>query len=471
MVALVDRSRLAGAFGCVAIVAGLALGLRTPWAAALRAGVRPEPIAADPSLAGEPLGEIEIGATENSSDRSLPVARGKPDHGATTTPAKESYLERPEALDSFYRAVAARHRGEPVKIRITHYGDSLITSDFLTGTARRLLQDRFGEGGHGFVAIANPWEWYFHNDVHHVAGPGWRQSRVSGPLVKDGAYGPGGVVFRGSAGATAQFGTAKDGDYGRNASEFQVLYAARPGGGQFELKTGVETRVVDTDADSEEPRMVIMQVPDAEAKLTVRVLRGEAKLFGVALERSEGLVYDAMGVLGARAKMWNHLADEHWRAVYALRPPTLLAVQYGTNEIESGGVEPAEYSEMLRTLIRKWKRAAPDASFVLVAPPDLAERLPKGGFRSSRAVAKLVALQREAAAREDVAFFDTVAAMGGDGAMVKWLMMHPPLCSTDLIHPTAAGADALGKLFVRGLLGGYATWQKDHPEQPLLPEP
>lgn len=445
----------------------MVLWMRSPWAPRLTSR---EAISAEPTVPNEePVGEIEIGATENVSERSLPSQRGAREHEPVS--AKGSFLERPQALDGFYRALAARIRGEAVKVRITHYGDSLLTSDFLSGTARRALQDRFGEGGHGFVAIANPWEWYFHNDVSHVAGSGWRHSRVTGPLTKDGGYGPGGVVFRGSAGAVASFGTTKEGDYGRKVTEFQVLYAARPGGGQFELKTGEETRLIDTDAEVEEPRLVTMRVADAEAKLTLRVMRGEAKLFGVALERDEGLVYDAMGVLGARAKMWSQLADAHWKAVYALRPPTLVAIQFGTNEVESGGVESVEYSEMLGALVRKWKAAAPEASFVLVAPPDLAERLPKGaGFRSSRALAKVVELQRAVAERENVAFFDTVAAMGGDGAMPKWLMTHPPLCSTDLIHPTAAGADALGKLFVRGLTGGYVGWQRSHRDQPELPD-
>lgn len=458
----VDKFRVALVATCIGGPALVFLALRPSSALLRRAEVQEAPAPGTP-----PLGELEIGVTENASEHSLPTMRGE--LGTPALPGGPTFLERPQALDSFYRALAKRIRGEAVTVRVMHYGDSLLASDFLAGTARRVLQQRFGEGGHGFLAIANPWEWYFHNDVWHAAGTGWRQSRVSGPLTKDGAYGPGGVVFRGSAGAVASFGTARDGDYGRKVSQFQVLYAARPGGGQFELKTATSTALVDTDAEQEEERVATVHVPDAEGKLTLRVLRGEVKLFGVALERDEGLVYDAMGVLGARAKMWSHLADAHWKAIYALRPPTLVAVQYGTNEIESGGIEPAEYTESLTSLVRRWRTAAPQASFVLVAPPDFAERMAKGGFRSSRALARLVELQRAVAVQEGVAFFDTIGAMGGDGAMPKWLMAHPPLCSTDLIHPTAAGGDALGQLFVRGLLGGYSEWQQEHTDQPPLP--
>ena len=47
------------------------------------------------------------------------------------------------------------------------YGDSNLTADYLTGRLRRQLQARFGDGGHGYVALSRPWEWYSHNDVHH----------------------------------------------------------------------------------------------------------------------------------------------------------------------------------------------------------------------------------------------------------------------------------------------------------------
>ena len=90
-----------------------------------------------------------------------------------------------------------------------------------------------------------------------------------------------------------------------------------------------------------------------------------------------------------------------------------------------------------------------------MAPPDRAEKSPSGDFRSNRVLTKIVELQREVAAEKKIAFFDTFRAMGGQGSMGKWLFMHPPLCSSDLTHPTAAGADALGRLFATGLESGF----------------
>ena len=48
---------------------------------------------------------------------------------------------------------------------------------------RRKMQARFGDAGHGFILIANPWEWYYHNDVSHGSGDGWNANRITGPLA------------------------------------------------------------------------------------------------------------------------------------------------------------------------------------------------------------------------------------------------------------------------------------------------
>ncbi|RYZ66621.1 MAG: hypothetical protein EOP08_04520, partial [Proteobacteria bacterium] len=334
-------------------------------------------------------GELEVRATDNQSANALPT--GKDDTPAARPPTlpEGSFLERPEALSAFYTRLAKQQAGEKGVVRIAYYGDSIVTSDYLTGTARRLLQARFGDGGHGFLTVANPWEWYFHNDVAHSAGSGWRASRVTGPLTKDGDYGPGGVVFRGSAGATASFGTAKDGDYGRKVSRFSVLYATSPEGGALELKTTAgEATVLETKAGEAVAKVHSIDVPDGENKLTIRVLRGEVKIYGVALERESGLVLDALGALGARARVWEHLDGEKLAAVYKERMPALVAVQLGTNESEDGAVNVADYKATLGRLLDTFRKAAPEASLLLVAPPDRAEKSPSGDFRSNRVLTK-----------------------------------------------------------------------------------
>src|SRR5437870_4214289 len=52
-------------------------------------------------------------------------------------------------LDNFYASLSRTEAKQPGAItRVTHYGDSPITNDGITGTVRLLLQQRFGDAGH-----------------------------------------------------------------------------------------------------------------------------------------------------------------------------------------------------------------------------------------------------------------------------------------------------------------------------------
>ena len=61
-------------------------------------------------------------------------------------------------LDSFYARVSpVSVRGKAKDhVRIAVYGDSNMTMDFITGSMRRLLQGKYGDGGHGYVAMGRP---------------------------------------------------------------------------------------------------------------------------------------------------------------------------------------------------------------------------------------------------------------------------------------------------------------------------
>src|SRR5262249_9677054 len=75
-------------------------------------------------------------------------------------------IEYPEALTTFFaklKRTAAREVG--VITRVAHYGDSAVAADAITSTARRRLQDRFGDAGHGFVLMAHGDMHYMHKDV------------------------------------------------------------------------------------------------------------------------------------------------------------------------------------------------------------------------------------------------------------------------------------------------------------------
>src|SRR5579872_4328761 len=104
-------------------------------------------------------------------------------------------------LDHFYEALWRTEKGGKGAVtHIEHYGDSPTTADLITGDIRSQLQQRFGDGGHGFVLVAKPWAWYQHTGVQ-LSGSGWQIIPATRFETRDGLYGLGGVTFTGSGSA------------------------------------------------------------------------------------------------------------------------------------------------------------------------------------------------------------------------------------------------------------------------------
>ena len=90
------------------------------------------------------------------------------------------------ALDRFFEALQRTESKEPGAVtRILHYGDSPTTADLITGDTRKLLQSRFGDGGHGFCLLGKPWAWYDHNGVS-ISSSGWDIEPATAAKLRDG---------------------------------------------------------------------------------------------------------------------------------------------------------------------------------------------------------------------------------------------------------------------------------------------
>ena len=360
------------------------------------------------------------------------------------------------ALNGFFRALAATARKEPHAItRIAHFGDSIVVSDLVSGTLRRKLQAEFGDSGHGFMLIANAWPAYFHNDVTRFATAGWSVSRIVGPYAEDGLYGYGGVSFKADRNALARFGTAKNGDFGRNVSRFVLDYLETPNGGSLQVSVdGVPKQLLDTGGPSKKSASFTLDVPDGAHEFEVYTKHGVSRAFGVVMERdTPGVVLDALGVQGARIRFMDKEDDAHWAEQLAWRKPDLLIYEFGANESGDGFLySMADYHRTMKEVIAQGQRALPQSSCLVIGAMD---RAAKAGDEivSMRVIPSLVTEQRSAAAELGCAFFDTYTAMGGAHSMPTWVRRG--LGQADLTHPTAVGSEVIGNWVFRALMKAY----------------
>ncbi|HET6331859.1 MAG TPA: GDSL-type esterase/lipase family protein [Polyangiales bacterium] len=369
-------------------------------------------------------------------------------------------IENPKALKYFFQALQKAANQESGAIaRVAHYGDSSVAADEITQTVRRKMQLRFGDAGHGFTLMAKGDMHYVHRDMTHSESDGWEVSSIVRRGLKGGHYGYGGVLAHAFGGEYASFGTSSKGQVGNAVSRFELFFQRFPNGS--DLKVTVDNgapQTVRTRSDATEDAWHVIEVPDGPHNLNIKTT-GEVRMYGVAQERKgPGVVYDALGLVGARADRLLDADPDHMSGQIAHRDPDLLVLAFGGNEAGNDWLDPAKYASSLRKVIRLMRAGKPQMSCLLFAPLDQAERTPRGRIITLSLLPAIVLTQREVAVSEGCAFFDTWTAMGGEGAMERWYEARPRLVSSDLRHATPAGYAILGNAYYKALLEGFANW-------------
>ena len=364
-------------------------------------------------------------------------------------------------MRTFYEMLEKTAKAEENAItRVGHYGDSSIATDLITSTLRESLQARFGDAGHGFVLAAKGYIPYKHRGVRQSSNPeGWEIREVVRRQDRNGRYGYGGVQSRAQRGAWARIGTAKRGDVGTRASRFDIYYEEQPRGGKFSVRLDKEVReIVSTKAEALGDGVYSIEAPDGPHVIELRYARGgTVNLYGVAVERDgPGVVYDSLGLVGARANRLLNYDASHIKTQLEQRGVNLIVLGFGGNEASDERTEEAFYEDYVQVL-RRMRQGREDLSCLVFAPLDQARRH-RGRIRTLPTIPLIVAAQRRAAFDSGCAFYDTWQAMGGEDAMRRWYKAQPRLAMGDFRHATPAGYEIIGNMFYKALLAGFAGY-------------
>lgn len=338
------------------------------------------------------------------------------------------------------------------RVRMTFFGASHTGGDFWTGHLRRLLQERYGDLGHGWILPAALYTGYRGQDLNLCRTDGWRPDWVGKKSGRDdGLYGFGATV---SSNDPADFGwleTTTDNPQGRAVSRFEIFTLGEPDGGTL-LAT------VDDAPPEELPTLAgdvrylrhRIEVPDGPHRLTLRPKGdGEVRVLGVSAEREGGgVIVDAIGIRGRTARTWLRWdTDLATRAIASL-DTDLIVLAYGTNEANDSALQLDDYRTDLRAVLDIVRQAEPDAACILAGPSDRGKKLSGGRYAIWDRTAPVAQVQREVAPEFGCVFWDWQAATGGPGSMIAWSLLKPALGAGDLIHFSAAGYQKSAELFL-----------------------
>ena len=418
------------------------------------------------------LPRVARGSVETTSGvAAVPVAPSEPHQvfaavaqGDGARAGVDAAMENGVALRHFYEALARVDAGQSHDdVTVLHFGDSHTAADYETGPIRRALQARFGEGGRGFVAIGEPWKHYVQEGLRNGSSHDWSPERShaikggKGRLGGDGQYGLAGVaIHTGSAGARAWA------DLTAKASRVELAYLQQPRGGAFDVYIdGARAGHVSTRGASGSAWRSFA-APDGPHRIEVDATGdGDVRLFGTVLDRDQvGVMYDALGINGARVTNVLAWDEAHMAEQIRHRSPDLVVLAYGTNESGDTDVPIETYERQLVDVLGRIARAAPSASCMLLGPPDRAVHTHDGWGTVPRLL-DIIATQRRVAHAAGCAFFDQLEAMGGPGTIAQWADEPQPRAQRDRVHLAREGYVQLGNAVATGLIHGYGAWRSE----------
>jgi lysophospholipase L1-like esterase len=361
----------------------------------------------------------------------------------------------PPELTRFQAALREIEQGtRKSHVRIAWLGDSHGQADFWTGSLRDVLQKRFGKGGPGFVHIG--WKNYRHDGVKVSVEQKWKvkpKTPTAPSKSEDGVFGLGGILTSGFAGLSRAYVQVSDEQLEGKLS-WDLCYRLHSANEQFlvTLDSGTKQTIGNAKNGALNQVQHLVLSSATRDRITVSPTRGTPDFCGVVIERDPaekvGVVVDTLGINGARLSTPLGWDEASFGAEFSRRNPSLVVLEYGTNESGDATVDPAKYTKRIVQLMERMRKFVPDVDCVVVGPTDRSE--------TRERTPKVRDAMQKGAQEAKCFFWDTYAYMGGDGSIRKWANEDHPRATKDGIHLTQRGYRELGEALAKQLLEGFS---------------
>jgi lysophospholipase L1-like esterase len=407
--------------------------------------------------------------------RQAPQSASADAASAPPAPEQEAAITRsPAELGPFYHALQLLEAHQVEHVHILQLGDSHTAGDVFSGRLRTRFQERFGDAGRGLMPPGLAFEGMRQKEVK-VQQTGRWQIDNSLRLADGGPYGLTGFTAR-SLTAGARMALLPTDPNGIDDAAIDYLF--HPGGGGFDvLFDGRMVSHVSTAAPTIRPGRIVLPTPQGTQEVSVVARAPGVQLTGWSVERNApGVLYESQGVVSATVSLVQRWDPALMRQDMDALKPALIVLAYGTNEGFSVELDEQAYAATFAAVLSELKRLAPQASILIIAPPD-GERVdptcPKRKtdslacrWTTPSALAAVRSIQRNAAIANGTAYWDWSTMMGGPGGIDRWVRLEPPLARQDHVHFTAEGYELAADALFGRIMEGYALYLSEAAKRP-----
>ncbi len=360
-----------------------------------------------------------------------PAARAKNPQAAaakSAAPARSksapAYSDRQHWLEKWHKL----DQGAKVKFRIIQLGDSHTAGDYFSHEVRSRLQQRWGDGGIG---------WVFPNNLNgqrsaliSYQGGGWqtlssRKEQADFPL--------GGALVR------------------SNGQGSLTLSERSPSGGEQDITLMIKPLLADnplsvttgsgrTEAVSPLSGSPIWQYSNFSASLPLTLSAGGSDLWEIGLigieNRQPGIVYSALGINGsqlAQSSRWR----AGWEQDLAATRADLVVLAYGTNEAFNPKLDLAQTEQQWHDIIARIRKTLPNAGIMVIGAPESLKSTAGSCGQRPAMLDQVQQMQQRIAESEGLLYWSWQTAMGGNCSMKNWMGQN--LGARDGVHFSAQG--------------------------------
>lgn len=329
------------------------------------------------------------------------------------------------------------------KVRIAMVGDSYIEGDILAQDIRSSLQDTYGGSGVGYVGAFSNFPGFRQSVIQ--TSDGWDEFEIR--KMKDdplrtilGHY----HVSKQPTSLVKYKGSTKIA-HASSWDNTTVLFVA-PQSGTITF-TGNDNMSESYPVEASTGLQGVT-LSATSSNISISSDIPGIKVLGIWLEGNTGIVLDDISLRGNSGISHRRLNESTTATMRQWIDYDVIILEFGMNALSASQTDYTAYGAGMVDVVNNLKRLYPHAQILIMG---VADRGTKMGteYVSMATLPAMIRAQRDVARKTGSLFYDTRAAMGGEGSSIDW--HRRKLINSDFVHLNHKGGKELAGIFLQSL--------------------
>ncbi|MCK5457541.1 MAG: hypothetical protein KAI45_10485, partial [Melioribacteraceae bacterium] len=322
-----------------------------------------------------------------------------------------------EQLKYFFNAL---DKSGSEKVRIAHFGDSIIWGDVITENLRVDFQKKYGGHGIGFVSVCTD-DLSARKTIKHEFSDDWEWGSVFTKNREKFPIGIAGTVGKASSNSTITYKSRMDSPAATSFSEFSIFYSNANSNSSMSYKINNKNAKSVSLSSGSKLNVTKIDFGKSVKYIEIELTKCEgAYFYGVTLDSGNGIYIDNFPFRGNSGVSLRDLDNKLLPGFADNLNYKLFILQFGVNVAASGNVRYQWYERMMLRIIKKIKKYFPETSILLISPGDLGQKQGRT-MHTHPEIKRFVAIQEKIAKKGKVAFWNMFEAMGGENSISNWV--------------------------------------------------